>query len=252
MAAKVCPRCGAQYASLKSATCPTCFAKLVVVDDETAAELAAARAEIENSEEFQETKEADDEQFRQQSFGACLGVVGITLVTLILVVVLIVTAVHKYGRHDKSALTAVATAPISHGAPDDPLTELPVTGASLTDVMPPQIETEEAPAFARRKTDQETVLSGTLTPIYHATYQRGDGAIDSFDLYAIPTGQPTPEQNAFRTAIALSTKIGGGPPRPMRIFATQHWRYAAVGAPGAPDQSLERLPASLKTYFSNL
>ncbi|BDI31402.1 hypothetical protein CCAX7_34530 [Capsulimonas corticalis] len=245
MAAKVCPRCGAQYASLKSATCPTCFAKLITVDDETAREMAAVRAEIENSEEFQEAKEVDDEQFRQQSFGACLGVVGITFLTLIVAIVLIVVAVKRYGHHPAAATRAAG--PIAKGAPGDPLTELPVTGAKLADVMPPKM----AP-FERTEMDQDTVLSGTLTPIYHAAYRQGAAAAPAIDLYAIPTGQPTPEQNAFRTSIALVTHIGGGPPRPMLIFATQHWRYAAVGQAQAGAPPLQDLSSSLKTYFSTL
>ena len=251
MAAKVCPRCGAQYASLKSATCPTCFAKLVTVDDETARELAAARAEVENSEEFQETKEADDEQFRQQSFGACLGVVGITLVTLIVAVILIVAAYHRYGSH---AANAPINAAIAKGSPTDPLTELPVNGAKLADVMPPLLGPDNSETFRRLEMDQDIVLSGTLTPIYHANYLRGRGMPQMVDLYAIPTGQPTPEQNAFRTAMALTTKIDIGmtKPRPMLIFATQHWRYAAIGDRGMSDETLLEVSAALKTHFSNL
>ena len=249
MAAKVCPRCGAQYASLKSATCPTCFAKLITVDDETARELAAARAEVEGSEEFQEAKEADDEEFRQQSFGACLGVVGITFVTLIVAVLLIVAAYKRYGHHAPSARP---DAPLAKGSPTDPLTELPVTGAKLADVMPAKLGAGDTAQFTRTEMDQDTVLSGTLTPIYHAVYRRGLAALETVDLYAIPTGQPTPEQNAFRTAIALTTQIGGTKPRPMRIFATQHWRYASVGEAGASDRPLGDLSESLKKYFSNL
>ena len=250
MAAKVCPRCGAQYASLKSATCPTCFAKLVTVDDETARELAAARAEVENSEEFQETKEADDEQFRQQSFGACLGVVGITFVTLIVAVFLIVAAYQRYGHHAKHASGGAAV--IAKGSPIDPLTELPVNGAKLADVMPAKLGANTSEQFTQAEMDQDTVLSGTLTPIYHAVYRVGADGVDTIDLYAIPTGQPTPEQNAFRTALALTARIGGGRPRPMLVFATQHWRYAAVGAAGANDQTPRDLSAALKTYFSTL
>ena len=95
MTAKVCPRCGCQYENFKSTTCPQCFAILVAVDEATAGELAAARAEVERSDEFKETKLADDERFRQQSFGACLGIAGLTLVTLIVAVVLLVSAAHR-------------------------------------------------------------------------------------------------------------------------------------------------------------
>ena len=95
MTAKVCPRCGSQYENFKSTTCPQCFAILVAVDEETAAEMTAARADVERSPEFQETKRADDERFRQQSFGACLGIAALTLATLIIAAALLVSAAHR-------------------------------------------------------------------------------------------------------------------------------------------------------------
>ncbi len=95
MPAKVCPRCGEQYEHLHSTTCPSCFAKLVIVDDATAEAFAEARAEVVQTPEFQAAKTADDERFREQSFGACLGVLAIFLVTAIAAVVLLVHAAHQ-------------------------------------------------------------------------------------------------------------------------------------------------------------
>src|SRR4051812_8236684 len=97
MPAKVCPRCGAQYEKMKSATCPQCFARLVEVDDEMAAELYAARAEVERSPEFQEAKEADDERFRHQSFAACLTVIGLFVAFTVFAAVMVGITVSK--RH---------------------------------------------------------------------------------------------------------------------------------------------------------
>lgn len=129
MPAKVCPRCGEQYEDLKSTTCPQCFARLLVVDEATAEELAAARAAVVQTPEFQTAKAEDDERFREQSFGACLGVVGIFAATAVLIVVLIVVALHRYGHpHRGSAVTA----PSGVGVVDNPMTPLPVAGASLT------------------------------------------------------------------------------------------------------------------------
>ena len=126
MAAKVCPRCGAQYQNLKSTTCPQCFAVLVPVDDETAQELTAARREVEESQEFQEVKAADDERFSEQSFGACLGVVVITLVTVILAIVLIVLAAqHRRPAAKRPGMPSVVTQ-----IKAEPQTTLPVAAAT--------------------------------------------------------------------------------------------------------------------------
>ena len=137
MPAKVCPRCGAQYPNLKSTTCPECFAVLVTVDDATAEELTAARAEVERTPEFQQVKAADDERFKEQSFGACLAVVGITLVTLILGVVLIVSGARsRHQRHVAPAAVTLSAAPVP---PPAALTTLPVAAATLDDVFPPTL-----------------------------------------------------------------------------------------------------------------
>ena len=143
MPAKVCPRCGEQYEDLKSATCPQCFARLLVVDEATAEELAAARAAVEQTPEFQAAKAEDDERFREQSFGACLGVLGIFVATAVLIVVLIVFAIHRYGQPPREA-AAAATAGLS-GNRRFPLTPLPVAGATLAEVMPARGRTVSAP-----------------------------------------------------------------------------------------------------------
>ncbi len=219
MPAKVCPRCGEQYENLKSATCPQCFARLLVVDEATAEELAAARAAVVETPEFQAAKEEDDERFRQQSFGACLSVVALSVATLILIVVLIVTAAHRYRHpaHPGKPVTALAV------PTPDPLTTLPVAGATLNDVMPPTIG-----PYPRRTSDQDVTLPGTTTPVFHAVYATPTGA--PLDVYALPAGRPTPEQNEFALGLTLAARQGASPGRPLLFFATEHWRYAALGA----------------------
>jgi hypothetical protein len=153
MPAKVCPRCGEQYEDLRSATCPQCFAKLLVVDEATAEELAAARAAVVQSPEFQTAKAEDDERYREQSFGACLGVLGIFIATVVVIVILIVFAVHRYDHPRQK--TAIPT-PLSIAGNVNDLTPLPVAGATLADVMPPLIG-----PFQRRSLDQDVTLPST-------------------------------------------------------------------------------------------
>ena len=219
MPAKVCPRCGCQYENFKSTTCPQCFAILVSVDEATAEELSAARAEVERSEEFQETKIADDERFRQQSFGACLAIAALTLVTLIVAVVLLVSAAHHRTLHEASAVVAKAAV-----AKEEPLTTLPVAAAALGEVLPPDI----AP-FSRQAVDANTVLTGTLTPLFHGVYQTS--AQKLLDVYALPAGRPTSEQNEFRLGMTVASQIGGVS-RPTLFFATEYWHFAVLAAPG--------------------
>ena len=242
MTAKVCPRCGCQYENFKSTTCPQCFAILVAVDEQTAEELSAARAEVERSPEFQETKLADDERFRQQSFGACLAIAALTLVTLIVAVVLLVSAAHHRAAHTPSASMVQAA------VASEPLTTLPVAAATLGEVLPPEIG-----PFHRQALDADTVLTGTLTPLFHGVYQSplapnngGTGKETKrrdltppllgagghlFDVYALPAGRPTAEQNEFRLGLTVASQIGSVT-RPTLFFATEYWCFAVLAAPG--------------------
>ncbi len=224
MPAKVCPRCGAQYQNLKSTTCPQCFAVLVAVDDETAQELTEARAAVERTPEFKAVKADDDERFQEQSFGACLGVLVILIVTLVLAGTLIAVAAHRH--HPPATPLNVArpvTAPLV-GAPE-PLTTLPVAAAGLDDVLPPTLG-----PYQRSERDAGVVLTGTLTPLFHGVYARPGRA--ALDVYALPSGRPTSEQNEFRLGLSLAARVGGAD-RPLLFFATEYWRFAALAAPRA-------------------
>ena len=222
---KVCPRCGAQYENLKSTTCPQCFAILVPVDDTLARQLADARAEVERTPEFQAVKAEDDEQFKQQSFGACLSVAAITVATLILAAVLITLAVRRHAVHSTAPPGAVS---VRQTPAPDPLTTLPVAAAPLADVFPPAL----AP-YTRQASDSDVVLTGTLTRLYHAVYAAPDGT--KLDVYAVPSGRPTDEQNQFRLGLTLAAQTTG--PRPLLFFATEYWRFAALGPPAVPTAS---------------
>ena len=225
---KVCPRCGAQYENLKSTTCPQCFAKLVEVDEPFAAELSAARAEVERTPEFQEAKAADDERFREQSFEACLSVALITLVTVVVAVVLIVGAV----RHNREAHRTVHSgSPIIGGegglvrkgaAPS----ALPVAAAGIDDVLPPAVG-----EWHRQSVDSSVTLPGTQVPIFHAVYALFG---QSVTVYAVPAGLPTPQENNWTLSVTLSAQ---GQKQTPLFFNTQYWHYAAVG-PNAGTASL--------------
>ncbi len=222
MLAKVCPRCGAQYENLRSKTCPQCFAVLVAVDEATAEELAAARAQVEGSPEFQQAKAEDDERFKEQSFGACLGIIALTVATLIIAVVLIAAA----ARHHRAvSATPAPTGPAVSIVQPEPLTTLPVAAAGLNDVMPLQF-TSVSGAWQRTESDQDIILPGTLTPIFHAVYHSADH--QTLDAYAIPAGRPTSEQNQFRLGLTLAAQMQKQQAAPI-FFATQYWHYAAAG-----------------------
>ncbi len=227
MPAKVCPRCGEQYEQLHSTTCPSCFAKLVVVDDATAQAFAHARAEVVQTPEFQAAKTVDDERFRQQSFGACLGVLAIFFVTAIAAIVLLVHAARdKTHRINRLGAPVAATSPSRTAAR---LPVLPVAAATIDDVLPPAVS-----GFARLSRDQDVNIPGTLTPIFHARYGPANPPLDA---YAVPADRPTPQINAFQLGLTLAARTGSShPAQTLLFFATEHWRYAVLGSPHpAPD-----------------
>jgi hypothetical protein len=252
MTAKVCPRCGTQYEDLKSTTCPECFARLLIVDEIMAEELRAARDSVVQTPEFQATKAVDDERFREQSFGACLGVAVIALVTVIVIAVVIGLAAHRNRQASRPTHSTARPLPAASGVPVDLLTTLPVAAATLNDVLPPTVG-----PYQRVKSDQTITLSGTLTPLFHASYSsRGE----TLQVYAVPTSLSTPLQNQFRQGVELAAQIeAGGADRPeyasTQSFVTEHWRYAVIGPlSGTADTSVyvEDFRQSLGAYFRQL
>lgn len=212
MGQKVCPRCGAQYATLKSATCPQCFAKLVEVDDDTAAEMAAARAAIERSPEYQAAKAEEDERFRHQSFQACLAVIAMAVLVAVFTVAIVVSAVrhrHHAGSHGVRIQASVPS----------------TVAARPEDVMPAGIGD-----FKREKVDRPETLSGTLSLIYHAAYRPVDGA-GSIDVYAIAYDRPPAEIARFRDVVQLAALAGAGQRSTVEVIA-KPFVYEIVGAPG--------------------
>ncbi len=223
MPAKVCPRCGNLYEDLKSKTCPNCFAVLEAIDRDTAQAMARARAEVEQTPEFQAIKEQEDERWRQQSFGACLGVVSIFLVTVVFAAVLIGVAV-RHSHHHSLSLVAVTV----HQRPSTgPLSPTPAANAALEEVMPAQVGPYE-------RTLREAIpLAGVSTPALHAAYALHGDPLRTVDLFAIPVDRPLVEQDGFLDAVAFAARLQKQA-QPPQSFLTQHWRYAILG-PAADD-----------------
>ena len=82
--------------------------------------------------------------------------------------------------------------------------------------------------YQRLSCDQTTVLTSTLTPLFHGVYALPQGK--RLDVYALPAGRPTPEQNEFRLGITLAAQVGGD--RSSLFFATEYWHFAVLTAPG--------------------
>ena len=237
MPQKVCPRCGSLYASLKSATCPQCFARLDTIDDEEAAALMARQVALAETPEHKELKEAEDEKFRHESFQACLGIAGITVLTVIAVVVIIAAGiVHRNHRRGGAGRTVP---PIS--ATPDVLTARPVENAGIEDVMPRDIG-----VFHLKSRDQQTPLSGTLHQVYHARYEDGSALLD---VYAIAAERPVRELDRFRDAVGLLAGLGPGRPRQFLQFRTDHWQYGAIALKGQ-DADLDRFRNAVGAQFA--
>lgn len=216
MAHKVCPRCGARFATLKSATCPQCFAHLVEVDEETAAQMAAEQAQRERTPEYQEAKAEEDERFRHESFQACLGVVALTVGVIIFGAVMIVEA---RNRHAHAAPVKSAVGP-------------------MRDPMPRQV------GMFRRKEDQQSPLSGTLSVIYHAVYNRTMNAESDIDVYAIPITRPAADQTEFRN---FAQNVARMSDRDMIEAASGDCVYE-IEAPATGPSPHDQLTAFLKDW----
>ena len=91
---KLCERCDAFFPSLGSETCPQCFAPLTALTAEEANQAARAQIERLQDPEYVSLKSQDDERFKEESFGACLAVVGILTLALAVSLFLIYAAAH--------------------------------------------------------------------------------------------------------------------------------------------------------------
>ena len=96
---KLCPRCDAFFPSIASETCPQCFAPLTSISDQEAIRVAEFQLERLKDPTFVEQKTAEDEKFKEQSFGACLAVVAIGFLAIVVSLILISLAtLHRHQR----------------------------------------------------------------------------------------------------------------------------------------------------------
>jgi hypothetical protein len=95
MPPKFCPRCGAFYRNMPSATCPTCFAHLEVLEADDARQVEATVDELSKNPEFVEAKAVEDEKYKEQAFGGCMGVALITLATLLIAALIVYAGMHR-------------------------------------------------------------------------------------------------------------------------------------------------------------
>jgi len=245
MTEKVCPRCGSLYEDLKSTTCPQCFAKLVEIDADTASEFKQARAEVERTPEFQEAKVADDERFREQTFGACVAVIAIAIITLVVAVILITAAARRNHRSARQAGAGIVRPSSAVFALVD--SPVPTAAASIDDLLPKTVG-----SHARVESDSAITLPGTVIPVFHGAYRSGTRNALT-DVYVISTGTTTAEQSIFLTGVAVASQRGANPSGyPRIIFATQHWRYAIIGPSPGSESDIVQFQHALASHFQGL
>ena len=187
-APKLCPRCGAFYQDIASQTCPQCFAKLAPLNERDASALIAQQDERALDPEFLKLKQADDEKFREQSFGACLGV-GLVLTLMVVVsVVFVVVAAHR-----RSGTAPIAMTTRRYEAQVRSLQSPGAQPADFDRFVPLRL------ADANRVTaDSDLALPGGAAPIYHGQYANG------CQVYGVPGRLPSDEQlGALRLAAAF-------------------------------------------------
>ncbi len=154
-AARYCPRCGAFYPSLKSDTCPQCFAKVAIVDEDTTRQLAQIEAAQGDDPEYVAQKARDDERFKEQSFGACLTVILILISTIVCAAVIISIA----SRSHRKPIGLVSER-------NAMLTTTTVT--NIASLFPLGLN-----GLARISVDKPLSIEGVSIPMYCADYARG-------------------------------------------------------------------------------
>lgn len=224
MADKVCERCGALYSSMKSTTCPECFAKLLAIDHETYSELLSARQEIQNTEQFRAAKTDDDEVFRHQSFKACMVTVAIIALTVLFCGVMLVRLLREHqNRSHSSGVTTVYEG--HYSGVRLPGIDGPPPGSDIESVLPSKLGN-----ITRTEVDRDSSLPGTLIQVFHAVYSVPPDHKD-VAVSAIPETCPPRQLAEFADAFALTSNLGVSK-QSFLVVDTTHWRYALVGGQG--------------------
>ena len=90
---KFCPRCGAFYRDLPSATCPQCFGRLEVMDPQQASSFDERRKSP-TAEDLQ-VRAVEDERYKEQAFGGCAALATIAVATIIAAALIINWGIHR-------------------------------------------------------------------------------------------------------------------------------------------------------------
>lgn len=214
--AKLCPRCGAFYQDLRSQTCPQCFARLNILDEDTARRLSEEQAARVADPEFREIKAVEDERFKEQSFGACLAVAGILLVTLVVAVVFIWLAATRERPHRQATLPSQSPAAAQ------------VAPSSL---LPPILG-----GFTRRSLESEGTLPGQTLPLSRGVYS------SDIQVYAAPTAGQS-QHDALHLAATLAAEQHN-PPLLLQEITTPKAQYAILGR---SKQDVARVASAIST-----
>jgi hypothetical protein len=162
---KLCERCEAFFPSIASETCPQCFAPLTSLTEEEAIKAAEYQLERLKDPEYVELKAEDDERFKEQSFGACLTVVGLTLAVAIISLILITVTARHQGHLPQEI-------------------KPPVSGGSLIEINPISSDYSFLPhsiGGLSRGVVIALTQTGSNTPIFHCNYG------DDIQIFVLPT-----------------------------------------------------------------
>jgi hypothetical protein len=181
---KLCPRCGAFYQDLASKTCPQCFAKLEILDDETAQALIAEQEKRASDPQILSAKLEDDEKFKEQAFGGCFSVVVIGLFTIIVCAVIIVVGAHHY----KNRITMSPTRVVENQNPGS---------SHQNDIEYPSMLNNSRLISV----DTSMVLPGSLAQVAHVEYSNG------VQIYCVKRADLTDDQlSSLRFAVSFAAK----------------------------------------------
>jgi hypothetical protein len=173
------------------------------LDDETALRLTEEQTARIRGGRDDQAKAQEDEKFKEQSFGACLAVIGVLLATLIVAIVFVRLAVSRHRGHPPVQISRSAAS----GGPAQPDVLLPLNLAGLS----------------RGELRTAAHLEDTATPLYEATYQKG------IQVYALPANGITEEQKGALHLAASLAADQHSPPLIEQEIATARAQYAILG-----------------------
>jgi hypothetical protein len=199
---KLCERCESFFPSIASGTCPQCFAPLLTLTEEEAARAAEFQIERLKDPEYLEEKCVEDERFKEQSFGACLGVVAVLIAVVVISGVFVTIAAHEKHKQSARQHLGAQAIPDSNG----------ILPQSLGDLNCEQIGSISQ--------------AGMSQPILHAKY--GDNIL----VYALPAADITAVGLAeFRLAVS-AVDNQTAPPLISQEVRGKRADYAIIGSNG--------------------